>query len=194
VTLKAVNEALASLGAKTELAKGAGYFLFRGGETDDWLDRTVAVPAIGSLTLEQWLDEYRHLKALNEDMMKAAKQPAPAVAKAQKQHQKASAPQPHKAQTRETPNRKAATPASQPREAPARDATRGEPCILKTKLLLDLDQAHKDLAAIEDQQLRAAKEGRISDLITLSASATNERSKFDRALFAVRDHALVHGC
>jgi hypothetical protein len=44
VTLKAVNEKLADLGTKAELAKGAGYFLFRGGEADDWIDRTIAVP------------------------------------------------------------------------------------------------------------------------------------------------------
>jgi hypothetical protein len=48
VTLKIVNEKLAELGTKTELGSGVGYFLFRGGEAEDWIDRTVAVPTIGS--------------------------------------------------------------------------------------------------------------------------------------------------
>ena len=33
--LKAMNEKLAALGTNTELAKGARYFLFRGGEAED---------------------------------------------------------------------------------------------------------------------------------------------------------------
>jgi hypothetical protein len=41
VTLKAVEEKLAPLGTKTELTKGPGYFLFRGGEAEGWIDRTV---------------------------------------------------------------------------------------------------------------------------------------------------------
>jgi hypothetical protein len=41
VTLKTVNHKLAELRTNAELAKGAGYFLFRGGEADDWIDRTV---------------------------------------------------------------------------------------------------------------------------------------------------------
>jgi hypothetical protein len=66
VTLKAVNEELSRLGSKVELARGPGYFLFRGGETEAWTDRAVYVVTIGSLTLKQWIQEYRRLKALNE--------------------------------------------------------------------------------------------------------------------------------
>jgi hypothetical protein len=48
--------------------------------------------------------------------------------------------------------------------------------------------------AIEEQEVRAAREGRVSDLVTLSAAAARERGKFDRAVLAIRDHTLVHGC
>ena len=48
VTLKAVNAELAKRGHHAMLVNGDGYFYFRGGETTDWLDRTVAVPKISS--------------------------------------------------------------------------------------------------------------------------------------------------
>jgi len=166
VTLKAVNENLAGMGAKTELTKGAGYFLFRGGEAEEWIDRTVRVPTIGSLTLEQWVNEYKRLKILNDDLMKTANRESPPAAKMPKQRH----------------------------EAPARDSPRKEPCNLKAELLAELDQTHKSLAAIEEQEVRAAREDRVSDLATLSLTAAKERGKFDRALLAFRDHTLVHGC
>jgi len=176
VTLKAVNEKLATLGAKTELARGAGYFLFRGGDADEWIDRTVRVPTIGSLTLEQWVSEYKRLKTLNDDIMKAGKQAPPKPAKMQKQHH-------------EAPARGAAT-----HKVPPRDSTRKEPCSIKAKLLVDLDQEHKVLVAVEEQVVRAAREGKYPDLVTLSAAAATERGKFDRVLLAIRNHTLVHGC
>jgi len=176
VTLKTVNEKLPELGTKAELAKGAGSFLFRGGEADDWIDRTVTVPMIGSLTLEQWLNEYKRLKTLNDDVMKAAKQASPKPAKTQKQRDA-------------TPTQAAPT-----REAPKRDSASKKDCGLKAKLLAELDQAHKALVAIEEQEVRAAREERVSDLVNLSVAASRERGKFDRALLAIRDHTLVHGC
>jgi hypothetical protein len=71
--LKSVNDELARRGYNEELAKGAGHFFFRGGEAEDWIDRTVAVRKINSLTLKQWVEEYRRLKTLNQQMMKTAK-------------------------------------------------------------------------------------------------------------------------
>jgi len=68
--LKVINDQLAKLGYKAELAKGAGYFFFRGGETENWLDRSVAVRTIHSLTLKQWIEEFRRLKELNQQMLK----------------------------------------------------------------------------------------------------------------------------
>jgi hypothetical protein len=176
VTLKTVNKNLADLGAKAELAKGAGYFFFRGGEADDWIDRTVAVPTIGSLALEHWLNEYKRLKALNDDMVKATSQASPRPARTETRR--------HEATPREAPHR----------APPTRDSTSKAACSLKTTLLAELDEAHKGLAAIEEQEVRAAREDRVSDLVTLSANATRERAKFDRALLAIRDHTLIHGC
>jgi hypothetical protein len=69
--LKVVNDELARVGEKAELAKGAGYFFFRGGDTADWLERTVAVRKINDLTLKQWIAEYRRIKALNAQILKS---------------------------------------------------------------------------------------------------------------------------
>ena len=73
VTLKAVNEKLAGIAPGVELAKGAGYFLFRGGEADDWIDRTIPVATIGSLSLDQWVEEYRRLEGVNRELMRGGK-------------------------------------------------------------------------------------------------------------------------
>jgi hypothetical protein len=73
LNLKVVNDELARLGHKTELARGSGYFFFRGSEADDWIDRMVAVGTINSLTLKQWIEEYHRLQALNERIMKTVK-------------------------------------------------------------------------------------------------------------------------
>jgi hypothetical protein len=55
LTLKAINSELTKRGYNTRLEKAAGYFCFRGGEATDWIDRTVQVPTVNSLTLEQWM-------------------------------------------------------------------------------------------------------------------------------------------
>ena len=71
VTLKSVNGELARRGIQTVLAKGSGYFYFPTGEAADWLDKTVAVPTIGSLTLEQWIEEFQRLKKVNQEILRA---------------------------------------------------------------------------------------------------------------------------
>lgn len=68
--LKVINDQLAKLGYKAELTKGTGYFYFRGGETKEWIDRGVAVRTINSLTLKEWIEEFRRLRALNQQIMK----------------------------------------------------------------------------------------------------------------------------
>lgn len=73
VTLKAINEELARLGSSAEIAKAPTYFYFRGGETEEWLDRTVKVPTVSSLTLTQWTYEFRRLKKLNEEILRSGK-------------------------------------------------------------------------------------------------------------------------
>ncbi len=65
LNLKAINEELARRGHRVLLEKGDGYFYFRTGEAADWLDRTVQMRNLNSLTLKQWIAEFERLKALN---------------------------------------------------------------------------------------------------------------------------------
>lgn len=68
VTLKKINLELVKNGVRLE--KASGYFYFMGGEAANWLDRTVRVPKVGSLTLEEWLSEFERLRRLNAKIMK----------------------------------------------------------------------------------------------------------------------------
>ena len=77
LTLKSINDELAKGGYTARLAKGDGYFYFHFGEVADWLDRTVRVPTVNSLTLKQWMDEYQRLKKLNAEIMKPGKKADP---------------------------------------------------------------------------------------------------------------------
>jgi hypothetical protein len=69
VTLKTVNDELRRLGHDVHVEKGDGYFYFWKGEANNWQDRTVNVPKVSSLTLEQWIDEFNRLKNVNEEML-----------------------------------------------------------------------------------------------------------------------------
>ena len=71
--LKVINDELARLGFKAELAKGNGYFYFRSGESEDWLDRTVRARGLNQFTLKQWIAEFRRLKEVNEQIMRTVK-------------------------------------------------------------------------------------------------------------------------
>jgi hypothetical protein len=73
LSLKTINDELARRGYSARLEKGSGYFYFAGGEAADWLDRTVSLRAINSLTLKQWIEEFRRLKTLNEQIMSTGK-------------------------------------------------------------------------------------------------------------------------
>jgi hypothetical protein len=46
------------------------------GEATDWLDRTVRVPRLRSLTLEQWVEEVRKLREKNRQLMRSARKSA----------------------------------------------------------------------------------------------------------------------
>jgi len=70
ITLKAINDELARRGATERLARASGYFYFEFGEAAGWLDRTVRVPTVNALTLEQWLAEYQRLRKLNQEIMR----------------------------------------------------------------------------------------------------------------------------
>ena len=69
ISLKVINSELERLGAHAVLASGDGYFYFWGGEAADWLDRTVQVSTLSSLTLEQWIARYRELTEKNRELL-----------------------------------------------------------------------------------------------------------------------------
>jgi hypothetical protein len=58
--------------------KADGYYYFLGLEPAAWLDKTVKVPKVSRLTLEQWVAEYERLKKVNEGILqgKVAEEPA----------------------------------------------------------------------------------------------------------------------
>jgi hypothetical protein len=69
VTRKQINNRLAELGHNACLEKRDDYFHFASGETTGWLDRTVKVSNLSALTLDQWVDEFKRLEKLNEEML-----------------------------------------------------------------------------------------------------------------------------
>jgi len=69
LTIKSINAGLFKRGVRLE--KASGYFYFKGGEAANWLDRTVRVPKVSSLTLDQWVGEFERLRKLNAEIMKA---------------------------------------------------------------------------------------------------------------------------
>jgi hypothetical protein len=72
LTLKAINTELAKRGIIARL-ENAGYFYFCDGEAADWLDRTIPVPKVSSLNLEQWMEEFGKLKKRNAEILSAGK-------------------------------------------------------------------------------------------------------------------------
>ena len=52
------------------MEKASGYFYFWSEDSADWIDRTVRVARLNSLTLDQWVGEYLWLKKVNAEMMK----------------------------------------------------------------------------------------------------------------------------
>jgi hypothetical protein len=69
VTLKSVNDALARRGHHARLEKGSGYFYFGSEDSAGWIDRTVGVVRLNSLTLDQWIGEHLWLKKVNAEIM-----------------------------------------------------------------------------------------------------------------------------
>ncbi|HLH00592.1 MAG TPA: hypothetical protein VKX49_30080 [Bryobacteraceae bacterium] len=76
VTLKAIHDELQRLGHDIYLEKGDGYSYFRGGEANDWLDKTVNVSTLSSLTLDQWVAEFSRLRKLNKELLGGKTEPA----------------------------------------------------------------------------------------------------------------------
>jgi hypothetical protein len=71
--LKVINDELAKRGHTARLEKGDGCFYFHLGEAADWLDCTVGVRTINSLTLKQWMEEFRRLKERNAQIMRTVR-------------------------------------------------------------------------------------------------------------------------
>jgi hypothetical protein len=71
--LRIINDELAKRGHTARLVKGDGHFYFHLGEAADWLDCTVGVRTINSLTLKEWMEEFRRLKHLNEQIMRTVR-------------------------------------------------------------------------------------------------------------------------
>ena len=67
---KAVNDELQRQGHDVRLTRADGYFYFWSGEANDWIDRTVKVPTLSSLTLEHWIEEFNRLKKLAHDILR----------------------------------------------------------------------------------------------------------------------------
>lgn len=73
LSLKIVNQELERRGHTARLAKGSGYFYFHEGEAAQWLDNSVKVRTLNSLTMKQWLEEFRRLKELNQQILRTVK-------------------------------------------------------------------------------------------------------------------------
>ena len=73
LTLKVINDELARLGRKERLVKAHNYFFFQDGEADNWVDKSVGVRTISKLTLKEWIEEFKQLKALNDQILGTVK-------------------------------------------------------------------------------------------------------------------------
>lgn len=76
LTLKKINEELERRGHKERLERGDGYFYFRSGESEQWLDRTVKVPNVNGLSLEQWVEELEKLKKKHLEILGSEREAA----------------------------------------------------------------------------------------------------------------------
>jgi hypothetical protein len=73
VTRKAINDELLRRVHNARLEKASAYFYFFGGEATDWLDRTVPGTTVNTLTLDQRIEEFKRLKKVNREIMKAGR-------------------------------------------------------------------------------------------------------------------------
>lgn len=61
--LSTVNKKLKELGYSEQLVRGDSYFYFIGGDTENWQQTSVYVSALNQLSLDQWIEDFKHLKA-----------------------------------------------------------------------------------------------------------------------------------
>ena len=67
ITLKAVNDELVRRGHHARLEKASGYFYFWSADSAGWIDRTVRVERLNSLTLDPGVGEYHCPKKVNAE-------------------------------------------------------------------------------------------------------------------------------
>src|ERR1700680_4715402 len=75
LTQKTITAELHRLGHDARLESGDGYFYFLWLEPAAWLDKTLKVPKVSSLTLEQWVAEYERSKKLTEEILQGKVEP-----------------------------------------------------------------------------------------------------------------------
>lgn len=65
VTVATVNKALKTLGVEERLHNAGSYFYFYGGDSESWYSASVMVSSADCLTVEQWIEEYKTLKSVD---------------------------------------------------------------------------------------------------------------------------------
>lgn len=65
-TAAGVNARLRKMGVAERLVKGEGYCYFTEGEAMDWPSASVMVYRISDMTVGEWIEEYKRLKAAHE--------------------------------------------------------------------------------------------------------------------------------
>ena len=70
LTLKTINADLAKRAARKRVSNAVmATSIFGPAKRRTGLDKTVKVPTVGSLTLEQWVGKFQRLKKLNADII-----------------------------------------------------------------------------------------------------------------------------
>ena len=72
LSLQDVNQELARRGHRAELRKANNYFYFAGGEAAEWLDTSVGVRTLNTLTLKEWVEEFVRLQQVNRQILGTA--------------------------------------------------------------------------------------------------------------------------
>jgi len=69
-----------------------------------------------------------------------------------------------------------------------------QPCVIRTRLIEELTSAHRNVAALGDQEVGAVVRGDMEAVRQLQGSLRQARAIRDEAMRAFRDHLGEHGC
>jgi hypothetical protein len=67
-------------------------------------------------------------------------------------------------------------------------------CPLRKQLIIELEEAHALLAALNDQDVKRIIQGDLPGSASLVGQLTEARERRGRALEAIREHIALHGC